>query len=68
MSQDPGRNTQIDFFDPFLLETLSRTYLSLAKWSQMRLLEEEKKFPALAEKFFTRRSLAETCLLLGHYP
>ncbi len=67
VSQDPGKNTQIDFYDPYLLETLSRAYLIVAKWLQARLLEEEKKFPELAQKLFTRRNQAETCLLLGQY-
>jgi tetratricopeptide (TPR) repeat protein len=67
VSQDPGRNTQMDFYDPFLLETLSRAYFSLSQWWQMRLLEEEKRFPDLAGKFSTRRSLAETCLWRGRY-
>ena len=67
MSQNPGRNTQLDFYDPFLLETLSRACFSLSQWWQMRLLEEEKRFPDLARKFSTPRSLAETCLLDGQY-
>ena len=64
ISQDPGKNTQISFYDPYLLETLSRTYLALSKWYQLKLLTEEKKFPDLAKKFSTRRGIAEVCLAL----
>ena len=68
MSQNPGRNTQLDFYDPFLLETLSRACFALSQWWQMRLLEEEKRFPVPSGKFSTPRSVAETCLLRGRYP
>ena len=67
ISQDPGRNTQLNFYDPFLLETLSRAYLSVSQVWQTRLLEEEKRFPELQRKFGTTRGLAETCLLRGQY-
>ncbi len=67
LSADHGRNTQMDFYDPFLLETLSQAYLALSQWWQTRLLEQEKRFPDLAQKFATRRSLAESCLLRGRY-
>jgi len=67
LSQDPGKNTQIDFYDPYLLESLSRAYLALAKWSQVLLSEEEKRFPDLAQRFNTNRGLAEDCLLLGQF-
>ncbi|HAO99129.1 MAG TPA: hypothetical protein DCQ83_03685 [Fibrobacteres bacterium] len=65
--QDPGKNTQIDFYDPFLLETLQRGYFALSQWRQMQLLKEEKRFPELARKFETPSSLSETCLWRGQY-
>jgi len=67
VSQDPGRNTQLNFYDPFVLETLSRAYAAISQGWQVRLLEEEKRFPGLQRKFATPRNLAETCLLRGQY-
>jgi len=67
LSIDRGQNTQMDYYDPFLLETLSQAYLALSEWQQIRLLGEEKRFPDLAQKFSTRRNLSEASLLRGRY-
>jgi tetratricopeptide (TPR) repeat protein len=62
---DQGKNTQINFYDPFLLGTLSDAYYTLSKLINLKVRDEEKKFPALASKFNTDLSLAEAALRLG---
>ena len=64
---DQGKNTQINFYDPFLMETLSDTYYTLSKLTNLRIKEEEKRFPDIAAKFNTDQSLAESCIRLGQY-
>ncbi len=67
MYLDQGKNTQINFYDPFLMETLSDTYYTLSKLTNLRIKEEEKRFPDLAAKFNTDQALAESCLRLSQY-
>ena len=62
---DQGKNTQINFYDPFLMMTLSEAYYSLCKLTNLRIRREEGKFPDLAAKFNTGQALAEACLRLG---
>lgn len=62
---DQGKNTQINFYDPFLLGTLSDAYYTLSKLINLKVRDEEKKFPALASKFNTDLALAEAALRLG---
>jgi hypothetical protein len=64
---DQGKNTQINFYDPFLLGTLSDAYYTLSKLINLKVRDEEKKFPALASKFNTELALAEASLRLGQY-
>jgi hypothetical protein len=64
---DQGKNTQINFYDPFLMETLSGAYYTMSKLINLRVLEEEKKFPDLALKFNTSLALAESCTRLGQW-
>jgi tetratricopeptide (TPR) repeat protein len=62
--QDLGKNTQINFYDPRLMETLSRGYFTLAKALNLEILSQENKSPELAAKFHTSLALAETALRL----
>ena len=64
---DQGKNTQINFYDPFLMETLSAAYYTLSKLTNLRIRDEEKKFPDLAAKFNTDLALAESCARLGQW-
>jgi tetratricopeptide (TPR) repeat protein len=64
---DQGKNTQINFYDPFLMETLSDTYFTLSKLTNLRIKDEEKRFPDIAAKFNTDQALAESCIRLGQY-
>jgi tetratricopeptide (TPR) repeat protein len=64
---DEGKNTQINFYDPFLMQTLSDSYYTMSKLTNLRIREEEKRFPELAAKFNTDEALAESCLRLGQY-
>lgn len=64
---DQGKNTQINFYDPFLMETLSAAYYSLSKLTNLRIRDEEKKFPDLAAKFNTDLALAESSAKLGQW-
>lgn len=61
---DLGKSTQLNFYDPFVLRVLGRGYLALSKWTNERLLGQEKAFPALTAKFNTRLAMAESALLL----
>ncbi len=65
--QEEGKNTQINFYDPELLGTLSQGYFALAKSLNLELLAQESKFPNLAAKFKTSLALAEACLHLGSF-
>ena len=64
---DEGKNTQINFYDPFLMQTLSDSYYALSKLTNLRIREEEKRFPDLAAKFNTDQALAESYIRLGQY-
>jgi tetratricopeptide (TPR) repeat protein len=64
---DEGKNTQINFYDPFLMQTLSDAYYTLCKLTNLRIKEEEKRFPDLAAKFGTDQALAEAYIRLGQY-
>ncbi len=64
---DQGKNTQINFYDPFLMETLSAAYFTLSKLTNLRIKTEEKNFPDLASKFNTDLALAECCARLGQW-
>lgn len=66
MYLDQGKNTQINFYDPFLLGTLSDGFFALSKATNLRIKGAEGKFPDLASKFGTDLALAEACLRLGH--
>jgi tetratricopeptide (TPR) repeat protein len=46
------------------LRVLGRGYLALSKWTNGKLLIQEKAFPALTAKFNTRLAMAESVLLL----
>jgi tetratricopeptide (TPR) repeat protein len=65
MYLDQGKNTQINFYDPFLLETISDAYYTLSKLTNLRIKGEEKRFPDLAAKFNTDQALAEANARLG---
>jgi len=67
MFLDEGKSTQINFYDPFLLETISTAYFTLSKLTNLRLRDDEKKFPELAGKFNTEVSLAEAAAKLGQW-
>jgi tetratricopeptide (TPR) repeat protein len=67
MYLDQGKNTQINFYDPFLMETLSDAYYSLSKLTNLRIKDEEKKFPDLAAKFGTDQAIGEACAKLGQW-
>jgi hypothetical protein len=64
---DEGKNTQINFYDPFLMETISKGYFTLAKATNLRILDEEKRFPDLAAKFNTDLALAQASARLGQW-
>jgi tetratricopeptide (TPR) repeat protein len=64
---DEGKNTQINFYDPFLMQTLSDSYYTMSKLVNLRIKDEEKRFPDLAAKFNTDQALAESCIRLGQY-
>lgn len=64
---DEGKNTQINFYDPFLMQTLSDTYYTLGKLTNLRIKQEEKRYPELAAKFGTDLALAEACIRLGQF-
>jgi hypothetical protein len=64
---DQGKNTQINFYDPFLMATLSDAYFSLSKLTNLKVRAEEGRFPELAAKFNTNQALAEVCLRLGQW-
>ncbi len=64
---DQGKNTQINFYDPFLMQTISEGYYTLSKLTNIRIKEEEKKFPELAAKFNTNLALSESCARLGQW-
>jgi tetratricopeptide (TPR) repeat protein len=64
---DEGKNTQINFYDPFLMQTLSDSYYALSKLTNLRIKEEESRFPDLAAKFNTDQALAEAYIRLGQY-
>jgi hypothetical protein len=67
MYLDQGKNTQINFYDPFLMETLSDAYYTLSKLTNLRIREEEKKFPDLAAKFNTDLAISESAARLGQW-
>ncbi len=67
MYLDQGKNTQINFYDPFLMETLSDAYYTLSKLTNLRIQNEEKRFPDLAAKFNTDQALAESSARLGQW-
>ncbi|MEO7425772.1 MAG: hypothetical protein ABI036_11335 [Fibrobacteria bacterium] len=67
MYLDQGKNTQINFYDPFLMETLSDAYYTLSKLTNLRLKDEEKRYPDLAAKFNTDQALSESCARLGQW-
>jgi len=64
---DEGKNTQINFYDPFLMQSLSDSYYTLSKLTNLRIKQDESRFPDLAAKFNTDQSLAESCIRLGQY-
>ncbi len=64
---DEGKNTQINFYDPFLMQTLSDTYYALSKLTNLHIKEDENRFPELAAKFNTDEALAESCIRLGQF-
>ncbi len=64
---DEGKNTQINFYDPFLMQTLSDSYYTMSKLTNLRIRDEEKRFPELAAKFNTDEALAEAYFRLGQY-
>lgn len=67
MYLDEGKNTQINFYDPFLMETLSTAYYTLSKLTNLRIKDEEKRFPELASKFNTDLAIAESSARLGQW-
>ncbi len=67
MYLDQGKNTQINFYDPFLMGTLSDAYYTLSKLTNLRIKGEEKNFPDLAAKFNTDQALTEACARLGQW-
>jgi len=54
-----GKLTQVNFFDPLILETLAKTFYWLSGYRYEILIKHESKFPELAKKFHTSFSLAE---------
>lgn len=67
MYLDQGKNTQINFYDPFLLGTLSDAFYAMSKAVNLRIKEAEKRFPELAAKFGTDLALAEASIRLGQF-
>jgi tetratricopeptide (TPR) repeat protein len=65
MYLDQGKNTQINFYDPFLLGTLSDGFYAMSRATNLRIKEAEKRFPDLAAKFGTDLALAEAGIRLG---
>ena len=64
---DEGKNTQINFYDPFLMQTLSDSYYTLSKLTNLRIKNEERRYPELAAKFNTDEALAESSIRLGQF-
>ena len=62
-----GKNSQINFYDPFLFRVLSQAYFKMAMFKNELLLKKEKAFPELASKFKTALSLAEVSLEMGKW-
>jgi tetratricopeptide (TPR) repeat protein len=67
MYLDQGKSTQINFYDPFLMATLSDAYFTLCKMTNLRIKAEEKRFPELVAKFNTDQALAEANARLGQW-
>jgi hypothetical protein len=65
MYLDEGKNTQINFYDPFLLGTLSDACFALSKIVNLRIKEMESSHPEIASKFGTDLALAEASVRLG---
>ncbi len=61
---DQGKNSQINFYDPNELFTLSQAFYTASKLLNLQILNEEKKFPDIASKFNTNVALAENYLSL----
>ncbi len=62
---DKGKNTQINFYDPLLMATLSEGYFALAKATNLLILDNERRFRTLASRFGTDLALTEISLRLN---
>jgi tetratricopeptide (TPR) repeat protein len=60
-----GKLTQINFYDPMLLQTLSRAFYFLCKNRYLILLRNERKHPTLTKKFNSTLGLASSLYHLG---
>jgi len=56
---DKGQLTQINFYDPMLLHTISQAFLRMAIFKNQKVKAMEDQFPDLAAKFETDLALAE---------
>lgn len=65
MYLDEGKNTQINFYDPFLLGSLSDGFFGMSRAVNLRIQEAGKRYPDLAAKFGTELALAEADIRLG---
>lgn len=62
-----GKLTQINFYDPLLLTTISRTFFTLSILKNREVDQYKKDFPELSEKFETALEIAESHFQLGNY-
>lgn len=60
-----GKLTQINFFDPLILETLAKSFYWLSGYRYEIIKKYEDEFPELVKKFKTDFSLAEVNYHLG---
>lgn len=64
---DKGQLTQINFFDPMLLKTISNAFFRMSVYKNQQVKDSEKDFPQLASKFETHLALAESLIPLGQF-
>ncbi|MFC1584343.1 hypothetical protein ACFL5V_02210 [Fibrobacterota bacterium] len=60
-----GKLTQVNFYDPMMLQTLSHAFFYLSKAKNLDIIRNERKHPVLAKKFKTAYNLANAYYHLG---
>jgi tetratricopeptide (TPR) repeat protein len=60
-----GKLTQINFYDPMVLYTLSRAFFQMSKLRYKKLAKYSGRYPTLSSKFRTAYNLAEVNYELG---